>query len=341
MKMKLQITSFFIFLTIFNAAWAAGTSKGCPKSPDVISPCICYEPSLYLVCDKIDETWLNGLKLTNLYELDTLVITNSPNLPLFNEKFHDKKEKKGITFKSLVFVLNEAPKFKHDDLQALVDGVSETLEIKIAVKPTEDFIIDAIKLNPNITSISLSNVKVTGLDKHVAHNLSKVKRLFLENVDLDKEDKVVIIDQPTALTHIEIINCPKLTGSFQFIPSNCKGNQQIVLNLKNNDNLIDFKMDKLFSDHNCKYHIDLSGSKLNPNFLTQNHASISSAQDGQLFMILRDVSDLECKDCTYNWFQTHKAVLHSVECKDKKGNKMYLDQFKPNQKDQFDHTGCP
>lgn len=321
--MKLLISNFIFILTILVVKGAdpevPPEHLECPKkellNKDGKNKCICYEDSKYMICNEIDKDWVNSFEPDKFYKIDTLVIKNSSNFDLFSERFHNVPSKKGIAYKSLIFELIDKPETAPvDNINALIAVATESVKIKLKEPPT--FEIDATKLNPDLKSISLSNVKVSNLEDHIPRAWQNVERLVLNDVILDKDVEFMKIDQPNKLTHIEISNCPQLKG-FMYIPTITCPEKQIVLNLQDNQNLQKFDMSKLFDiNKKCKYHIDLSGSKISPDFFKNNQQFIDKAVDkGQLYIVLRDTEPLDCTGCTLDWYNTHVGYMHSVQCK--------------------------
>lgn len=329
--MKLLISNFIFIFTILVVKGADPNvppeDLECPKKELLKNKCICYEDSKYMICNEIDKDWVNSFEPDKFYKIDTLVIKNSPNFDLLSEKFHNKPTITGLSYKSLIFeLIDKLETAPVDNINALIAVATTSVEIKLKGPPT--FEIDATQLNPSLISISLSNVKVINLEDHIPRTRQNVKRLVLKNVILDKDVDFMKIDQPNELTHIEIINCPQLKG-FMYIPKTTCTANQIVLNLQDNQNLQKFDMSKLFDKNKkCKYHIDLSGSKISPDFFKNNQQFIDKAVDkGQLYIVLRDTDPLDCTGCTFDWYSKHVGYMHSVQCKVRNAP-MYLDKCK-------------
>ncbi|KAH9409272.1 hypothetical protein TYRP_010275, partial [Tyrophagus putrescentiae] len=283
-----------LLISIVKGADNPSENLECPKpnllNKDGKNKCNCYEDSKYMICNEIDKDWVNSFEPDKFYKIDTLVIKNSPNFALFSEKFHNVPTKKGIAYKSLIFELIDKPETAPvDNINALIAVATTSVEIKLKGPPT--FEIDATQLNPSLISISLSNVKVSNLADHIPRTWQNVQRLVLNNVILDKDVDLMKIDQPNKLAYIEISSCPQLK-SFMYIPTTTCPDNQIVLNLQNNENLNKFDMSKLFDkEKKCKYHIDLSGSKISPDFFKSNQEFINKADtNGQLYIVLRPVT---------------------------------------------------
>lgn len=328
--MKLITTSYILFLTICIVVGQENFE--CPPFAADHKECICYASSKYLVCDKITENWLKSFKLTKVYAFNTLVITNSPNLPFWSEHFSGKADgtlELGITFKSLIFSLEVDPIFTKDALEELISLASEKIEIKLSPKTSLDkqLEIDFTKFKDSLTSISLSNVKLKNFPDAIAPTvIKKVENLFLDKVTFEKE-KPITIDKPNALTRIEINNSPSLKGSFKYVPGDCKAEQQIEIILKNNKKQNDFDTSEMFKNDKCKYYVDLTGSTLKNNFLTENAPKFiaGKVKPANLFIIFRDVA-LTCDYCVQQWYKSREPYVHSIKCSDKK---LFVDELTP------------
>lgn len=335
------LTSVFLLFT-FNKVGAQGPTTLPPICPDenAIKPnCFCYEATGFMSCDNIDDVWIKNFNLKSLYKLETLVIKNSSNLPLLIENSHTPistptltpaPPSYGFTAKTVIFSLDKKinSSVPPDNIDALVKMAQKSLEITY-INSEKPLTINAQNLNPNLTSLSLSNVQVNNLDSLIQKSMNKLKNLKLNKVSLDRAVKRVIINQPS-LTYIEITNCPDLSKSFEYVPPQpCDNEKQIVLNLQNNINLETFDLSQLFKDNKCRYHIDLSGSKkLNKKFLISNTDTLKTIKAGNLYIILRDV-DLDCSKCIFDWYKKMPHYIHSVYCKARNNTvSAFLDQYK-------------
>lgn len=314
--MKLITTSFILFLTICIVV-----GENVEKCPSLTftngKGCYCYEPSRYMVCYGIDKDWMKTFVPDKVYAIDTLVIRNSPNFPLLSEHFLDNKDTKklesGITYKSLIISLNTDPKFEQQVLDELVAGATEKIEIKINSLPVNPITIDSTKFQNTLTSISFSNVKLSNFKENAFTSLQNVQSLFFDNVDLGVD--VTQINMPAALTRIEIINSPSFSGSFKYVPHDCKAEKQIEIILKNNKQLTDFDTSEMFKDEKCKYFVDLTGSGLKEDYLTKNAPKFlkDKIKPEKLFIIFRDIS-LNCDFCVQKWYLSAELYAHSIKC---------------------------
>lgn len=313
--MKLITTSFILFLTICIVL--GENVKKCPSLTFTDGKgCHCYEPSRYMVCNGIDKDWMKSFNPDKVYEIDTLVIRDSPDFPLLSEHFSDNKDtKKGITYQSLIISLNSDPKFEKHVLDELVAGATTKIEIKINL-PGNKLTIDSKKFQDSLTSISFSNVKLSNFKENAFTSLQNVQSLFFDNVDLGVD--VTKINMPAALTRIEIINSPSFSGSFKYVPHDCEAEKQIEIILKNNKNLNDFDTSEMFKDEKCKYFVDLTGVGLNEDYLIKNAPKFikDTKKPDNLFIIFRDVK-LKCDYCVQKWYKSRESYLHSIKCSDK------------------------
>lgn len=319
----LLFVGFILLLSIFSAV--VQSEKLCPPTSILGKNCICYEETLNMLCTALDQEWIKMFKPEKLYEINILVIKDSPNLPLFGKKFQVGNHPTGVSYKSLIIYV-KTHNIERKSFNSLISGATDTLEVKVETPNMLE--IDCLFLNDKLKSISLSNVKVTNLDKFSLDKLRKIHSLILNSVTFENEIDFNFIRSET-LTRIEIFSCTSLKGTFQYIPPAVCPVHPIVLNFKNNLNLKHFDMSRLFNNKSCQYNIDLSGSNLNSSFFLENQKYIDKANTpDQLNIVLRDVDGLVCNQCTLRWYLMFPGHMHSVQCKGINGTQMSLDKLK-------------
>lgn len=343
--MKLLISVFLLLgirsVTVYAAPADPVTTKPAPVAacpPSTIldaSKCTCLSSALFMTCTGVDDTFITNFKPERFYMIDTLIIIDSPKLPKLDEKFHNNPEHKGLTAKKVIFTINSDATVDSHNLNSLLAVATDAIKIKSTVdKP---LVFDTPNFPSSLKTIVLDNVKITNYDKVNAEKLTSLDRLQLNKVSIqlkDPDNHIVLNGQlMPKLTHIEITNCESLTGSFTYIPpKECPG-KEIVLNLQNNPNLKDLNLFEIFEKSKCKYFIDLSGSKLNSEFLINNVIKIKPlTKVDQLYIVLRDV-ELNCNQCVYDWWSTRKQYVHSVVCQNEKNKFLdHIDKSKMNLK---------
>lgn len=317
--MKILISVFLLF--VISAVIVH--SARCPAK-FLNRKCFCFEGTGFMSCSQLDPDWMKNSELDAKFELDVLVITDSPNLPRLDEKF---KSPNVLTAKRVVYNLNSDTdiKFPPVNLDALLTIATEVIEIKSAIKVLT---LDSPKFPSTIKTLILENVHIIHYEQNIIEDLN-----FLKTLQLNKVTFTSAVNNPTfknPLTRIDIINCDSFTGTFQFVPPS-KCTEEIVLNIQNNKQLTDFSTENLFENFpttNCKYVIDLTGSQLKPDFLTKNSKKFKDNIKGidQLYIVLRDVKSLICDKCIATWYKKREQYVHSVFCENSKPNKNFLDK---------------
>lgn len=325
--MKILNSVFLLLALSFVTVYSIETD--CP--PDNVfgktnPKCKCSKPLLVINCTGITQEWITNFEPEKLYSIDTLIIENSPDLPFIADKFHNKPGKKtGVMARKVIFTLNS----KGDFIKHVMDSLLHVASEEIIIKSTDNnnpMIIHNPGFPSDIKSIVLENVKITDSKGKIIENLKSLKTLQLKKVSFDKVEEKVVFEGPT---RVEITDSVNFAKTLQYIPPNqCLENQEIVLNFQNNVELEELDMSSMFDDKKCKYYIDLSGSKLNPDFLNSKKEVFKKVTiKGQIFLIMRDiVSPLNCDGCFHKFYKSMAKYVHSVYCKGKTITK-YIDQL--------------
>lgn len=325
--MKLLVSVFLLLVISVVTVYSAPVTT-CP--PDTVlgktdPKCTCKTSPTIITCTGINKEWLKNFEPTQLYEIDTLIINDSPGLPFFQDKFHNKEGlTTGIKVKTVIFNIAKSATIQPHIMDSLLAVASEAIQIKSTNNAM--LVIETPQFPETLRTLSLENVKITKSDGKMFEKLNSLETFQLKHVSFEKIAEKIIIKNAI---RVDITDSEKLTKSLQYIPkSPCTGNE-IVLNLQNNKELKSLDMSSMFGAM-CKYYVDLSKSGLDENFLINNEkfllANVKTI--GQIFLILRDTPVFNCDECVRRWYKIMPDYVHSVSCKSKDPNHpKYIDQF--------------